>query len=67
MKSFVKVGALSPHLSTPTHVNQEVLRYLSTLNMSFTRQSIADITYNGATIPAGTPFFMNMWAANHDP
>ena len=35
--------------------------------MSFTRQSVKDITYNGATIPAGTPFFMNMWAANHDP
>ncbi|GME26757.1 hypothetical protein GTA08_BOTSDO13842 [Neofusicoccum parvum] len=45
---------------------KEVLRYWSTLNMSFTRQSIKPITYNGATIPAGTPFFMNMWAANHD-
>jgi hypothetical protein len=26
--------------------------------MSFTRQSIKPIEYNGATIPAGTPFFM---------
>ena len=34
--------------------------------MSFTRQSIKDISYGSATIPAGTPFFMNMWAANHD-
>lgn len=46
---------------------KEILRYWSSLNMSFTRQSIKDITYQGATIPAGTPFFMNMWAANHDP
>lgn len=45
---------------------KEVLRYWSSLNMSFTRESIKDIAYNGATIPAGTPFFMNMWAANHD-
>lgn len=37
---------------------KEVLRYWSTLNMSFTRQSIRDIEYRGATIPAGTPFFM---------
>ncbi|KAH7038991.1 putative cytochrome P450 phenylacetate 2-hydroxylase [Macrophomina phaseolina] len=46
---------------------KEVLRYWSTLNMSFTRQSVKPIAYQGATIPAGTPFFMNMWAANHDP
>lgn len=45
---------------------KEVLRFWSTLNMSFTRQSVKDIEYHGATIPAGTPFFMNMWAANHD-
>ncbi|KAK5170234.1 uncharacterized protein LTR77_004820 [Saxophila tyrrhenica] len=36
----------------------EVLRYWSTLNMSFTRQSIKPVHYNGAEIPAGTPFFM---------
>jgi phenylacetate 2-hydroxylase len=35
--------------------------------MSFTRESVKPILYNGATIPSGTPFFMNMWAANHDP
>ncbi|KAL7798959.1 putative cytochrome P450 phenylacetate 2-hydroxylase [Trichoderma afarasin] len=46
---------------------KEVLRFWSTLNLSFNRQSIRDITYKGATIPAGTPFLMNMWAANHDP
>jgi phenylacetate 2-hydroxylase len=46
---------------------KEVLRYWSTLNMSFTRQSTKPITYQNSTIPAGTPVFMNMWAANHDP
>ncbi|KAJ9641275.1 hypothetical protein H2204_002953 [Knufia peltigerae] len=46
---------------------KEVLRYWSTLNLSFNRQSTKDITYKGALIPAGTPFLMNMWAANHDP
>ncbi|RFU27190.1 hypothetical protein B7463_g9141, partial [Scytalidium lignicola] len=45
---------------------KEVLRFWSTLNLSFNRQSIKDITYKGANIPAGTPFLMNMWAANHD-
>ncbi|KKP05776.1 phenylacetate 2-hydroxylase [Trichoderma harzianum] len=29
--------------------------------------SIRDITYKGAVIPAGAPFLVNMWAANHDP
>lgn len=46
---------------------KEILRYWSSLNMSFTRESTKPIVYKNATIPAGTPFFMNMWAANHDP
>ncbi|CAH0021188.1 unnamed protein product [Clonostachys rhizophaga] len=46
---------------------KEVLRYWSTLNLSFNRQSTKPITYKGATIPSGTPFLLNMWAANHDP
>ncbi len=37
---------------------KEVLRFWSTLNMSFSRQSIKSIEYNGAVIPEGTPFFM---------
>ncbi|KAL7905009.1 putative cytochrome P450 phenylacetate 2-hydroxylase [Trichoderma velutinum] len=45
---------------------KEVLRFWSTLNMCFPRTSIKDIAYKGATIPAGTTFLMNMWAANHD-
>ncbi|KAH8804586.1 putative cytochrome P450 phenylacetate 2-hydroxylase [Xylogone sp. PMI_703] len=46
---------------------KEVLRFWSTLNLSFNRESIKDINYKGANIPAGTPFLMNMWAANRDP
>lgn len=37
---------------------KEVLRYWPTLNLSFNRQSVKDITYKGATIPAGTPFLL---------
>ncbi|KAM5362436.1 hypothetical protein ACJZ2D_012518 [Fusarium nematophilum] len=46
---------------------REALRYWSTLNLSFHRESVIDIHYQGATIPAGTPFLLNMWAANRDP
>lgn len=28
--------------------------------------SVKDITWNGAVIPAGTTFFLNAYAANHD-
>ncbi|KAE8386177.1 cytochrome P450 [Aspergillus alliaceus] len=51
----------------PWHAVLEDLRYWSTLNLSFNRQSTKDIQCKGATIPAGTPFLLNMWAANHDP
>lgn len=37
---------------------KEILRYWSTLNLSFTRQSVKPVTYRGAVIPAGTPFIM---------
>lgn len=37
---------------------KEVLRYWSTVNMSFTRESVKEVVYQGATIPAGTPFFL---------
>ena len=59
MRSFVKVSHLC-HTGLPGIADQlqEVLRYWSTLNMSFTRQSVQPIEYQGATIPSGTPFFM---------
>lgn len=37
---------------------KEVLRFWSTLNLSFNRESTKPIVYKGATIPAGTPFVM---------
>lgn len=37
---------------------KEVLRFWSTLNMSFNRESTKPIVYEGATIPAGTPFLL---------
>ena len=44
---------------------QEVLRFWSTLNLSFYRQSVSDIDYKGAVIPAGTPFLMVGCFSNH--
>jgi phenylacetate 2-hydroxylase len=41
-----------------THRLQEVLRYWSTLNLSFARESVKDISYKGARIATGTPFLM---------
>ena len=37
---------------------KEVLRYWSTLNLSFSRQSNRAIEYNGAVIPADIPVFL---------
>ncbi len=37
---------------------KEVLRYWSTLNLSFSRQSSRAIEYNGAVIPADIPVFL---------
>lgn len=37
---------------------KEVLRFWSTINMSFNRESTKPIEYKGATIPAGTPFLL---------
>ena len=34
--------------------------------LSFPRESVKDIVYNGATIPKGTTFILNTYAANHD-
>ncbi|KIX94347.1 uncharacterized protein Z520_10057 [Fonsecaea multimorphosa CBS 102226] len=45
---------------------KETLRFWSTINLSITRQSVKDIEYKGVTFPAGTPFVMNNYAANHD-
>lgn len=45
---------------------KEILRYYTVIPMCLPRKSIADIEYKGAIIPAGTLFYMNAFAGDHD-
>src|SRR5579862_805353 len=45
---------------------KETLRYYTVIAMSLPRQSIKPVQYKGATIPAGTLFYMNARAADFD-
>ncbi|KAL2841851.1 cytochrome P450 phenylacetate 2-hydroxylase [Aspergillus pseudoustus] len=45
---------------------KETLRFWTVLPMCLPRVSIRDIPYEQSTIPAGTTFLMNAWAANYD-
>jgi len=45
---------------------KETLRYYTVIAMSLPRASIKPIKYQGATIPAGTLFYMNARAADFD-
>jgi phenylacetate 2-hydroxylase len=45
---------------------KETLRYYTVIAMSLPRASIKPITYRGATIPAGTLFYMNARGADFD-
>jgi phenylacetate 2-hydroxylase len=45
---------------------REVLRFFIVIPICLPRQSIKDIKYNDAVIPAGTTFYMNAWAADYD-
>ncbi|MCJ1372350.1 hypothetical protein MMC20_003574 [Loxospora ochrophaea] len=45
---------------------KETLRFWTVIPISLPRESIKDIEWQGATIPAGTTFFMNAWAADYD-
>jgi phenylacetate 2-hydroxylase len=45
---------------------KETLRYYTVIAMSLPRASIKPIEYQGATIPAGTLFYMNARAADFD-
>ncbi|RHZ44176.1 cytochrome P450 [Aspergillus thermomutatus] len=49
-----------------TALVKETLRYWTVIPICLPRESTKDIVYNGATIPAGTTFFMNAWAADYD-
>lgn len=44
---------------------KEVLRFWSTLNLSFNRESTKPIMYKGAEIPTGTPFVLVSFAHAH--
>ncbi|PWY92305.1 cytochrome P450 [Aspergillus heteromorphus CBS 117.55] len=49
-----------------TALVKETLRFWTVIPICLPRESTKDIVYNGATIPAGTTFFMNAWAADYD-
>ncbi|KAF4589124.1 phenylacetate 2-hydroxylase [Ophiocordyceps camponoti-floridani] len=45
---------------------KETLRFWAVIPINLPRQSIRDIPWEGAVVPAGTTFFMNAYAANYD-
>ena len=49
-----------------TALYKEILRYYTVIAMCLPRRSIEDIEYQGVTIPAGTSFYMNALAGDHD-
>ncbi|EAL86133.1 hypothetical protein KXW98_009364 [Aspergillus fumigatus] len=49
-----------------TALVKETLRFWTVIPICLPRESTKDIVYNGATIPAGTTFFMNAYAADYD-
>lgn len=46
---------------------KEVLRYWTVIPICLPRVSIRDIPYENTTIPKGTTFYMNAYAADYDP
>ena len=49
-----------------TALYKEVLRFWTVIPICLPRVSIKDIHWHGATIPAGSTFYMNAWAADYD-
>lgn len=49
-----------------TALYKEILRYYTVHPISFPRESIQDIEYKEAVIPAGTSFYMNAFAGDYD-
>lgn len=45
---------------------KETLRYWTVIPICLPRVSVKDIQWEGATIPAGTTFYMNAYAADYD-
>lgn len=59
-------GLLEEKVPYITALTKEILRYFTVIPICLPRTSIKDIEYNGATIPAGSVFYMNAWAADYD-
>ncbi|KIX94412.1 uncharacterized protein Z520_09798 [Fonsecaea multimorphosa CBS 102226] len=49
-----------------TALTKEILRFWTVIPICLPRTSIKDIKYNDVTIPAGSVFYMNAWAADYD-
>ncbi|KAH7130660.1 cytochrome P450 phenylacetate hydroxylase-like protein [Dendryphion nanum] len=49
-----------------TALYKEILRFFTVIPICLPRVSIKDIEWNGATIPTGTTFYMNAYAADYD-
>ncbi|KAF2088696.1 phenylacetate hydroxylase [Saccharata proteae CBS 121410] len=49
-----------------TALVKEILRYWTVIPICLPRVSTRDIQWQGATIPAGTTFYMNAYAADYD-
>ncbi|SPJ74569.1 related to O-methylsterigmatocystin oxidoreductase [Fusarium torulosum] len=49
-----------------TALVKEILRFWTVIPICLPRVNIKEIPYKGATIPAGTTFFMNAYAADYD-
>ncbi|KAL9055306.1 MAG: hypothetical protein Q9162_003613 [Coniocarpon cinnabarinum] len=49
-----------------TALYKEVLRFWTVIPICLPRVSVKDIQWHGATIPAGSTFYMNAWAADYD-
>lgn len=49
-----------------TALVKETLRFFSVIPICLPRKSTKPITWNSATIPAGTDFYMNAYAAHYD-
>jgi phenylacetate 2-hydroxylase len=49
-----------------TALYKEILRYWTVIPICLPRTSIKPIEWNGVTIPSGTTFYMNAYAADYD-
>lgn len=49
-----------------TALVKEILRFWTVIPICLPRQSIKDIKWQDAIIPAGSTFYMNAWAADYD-